>query len=250
MRVTWFGHSAFLLEAAGKKVLVDPFLTGNPTFASVGDAAAKAARQAVEVGLTHIVLTHGHGDHVGDTIALGLACKPAIFCNYDLGMWLMAKATEANGGVDAGLPFELMNTGGTVENNGVRVTLVRADHSSGEVENGIVSALGLPNGAIIRLPGAPIIWHMGDTDIFSDMALISELYQPEIIMVPIGDRFTMGPETAAHAIRNFLPSAKVIIPCHWGTFGLLTGTPAALKAALGDKARLVADFVPHQTKEL
>lgn len=248
MRITWFGHSAFMLEAGGRKVLIDPFLTGNPTFNGIGASGAKAAYDAAAEGLTHIVVTHGHGDHIGDCVALGIAKKPVIFCNYDLGLWLMAKAAAASGGADAGLAFELMNTGGTVENDGVKVTLTKADHSSGEMENGAISALGLPNGAIIRLPGAPVVWHMGDTDIFSDMRLIDELYKPEIVMIPIGDRFTMGPETAAHAVRNFLPSAKVVIPCHWGTFGLLTGTPDAFRAALGDKARLVATFEPHGTR--
>lgn len=249
MQVTWFGHSAFLLESEGKKVLIDPFLSGNATFASIGEEEANRTRQGLTEGLTHIVVTHGHGDHVGDTISLALASKPTIFCNYDLGVWLMNKAATANDGQDAGLAFELMNTGGTVENNGVQVTLVRADHSSGEIEDGMVSALGMPNGAIIKLPGAPVVWHMGDTDVFSDMAMISEIYQPEIVIIPIGDRFTMGPRTAAYAARKFLPTAKVLIPCHWGTFGLLTGTPDAFKSALGDKARLVADFAPHQTKQ-
>lgn len=249
MRITWYGHSAFMLESGGKKLLVDPFLTGNPTFNGVGEASAKKAYAAAAKDLTHIVVTHGHSDHTGDAVALGLAAKPAIFCNYDLGLDLMAKATAANGGKEPGIPFELMNTGGTVENNGVRVTLTKADHSSGEMQNGVISALGLPNGAIIQMPGAPTVWHMGDTDIFSDMRLIDTLYTPEIVIIPIGDRFTMGPETAAYAVRHFLPSARFVIPSHWGTFGLLSGTPDAFRAALGDKNGQVAEFAPHQTRE-
>lgn len=245
MRITWYGHSAFLLESAGKKVLVDPFLTGNPTFGAQGQAQADAVLKEIRQGLTHIVVTHGHGDHIGDTIAIAKDTGATIFCNYDLGMWLGAKA-----GSDAALKLELMNTGGTVENGGVSVTLTRADHSAGEIENGMVSALGMPNGAVIRLPGAPVVWHMGDTDVFSDMQMLDTLYRPEVVIIPIGDRFTMGPASAAYAVRNFLPSAKTVIPCHWGTFGLLTGTPDAFRTDLGDKARLVLEMAPFQSKTI
>lgn len=247
MRITWFGHSAFALEAAGKKVLIDPFLGGNPSFDAAGDASRYPAAIA---GVSHVVLTHGHSDHVGDAVDICLKASPRLFCNYDLGVWLMGKIAAANGGVPSGAAFELMNTGGTVESDGVSVTLVRADHSSGDLDGTVSQALGMPNGAIVRLPGAPVVWHMGDTDIFSDMALIDEMYAPEIVIMPIGDRFTMGPASAALAVKRYLPHARAIIPCHWGTFGLLTGTPAMLRAALGDKAGMVREFAPHGVQEV
>lgn len=251
MRITWFGHSAFALEAGGRKVLVDPFLTGNPTFNAGADAAGNAARyQAALARVTHVVLTHGHSDHVGDAADIAIRTAPKLFCNYDLGVWLMGKIAAANGGKETGTAFELMNTGGTVENDGVSVTLTRADHSSGALEEGVSQALGLPNGAIIRLPGAPVVWHMGDTDVFSDMQMIDEIWKPEIVILPIGDRFTMGPASAAHAIRRYLPHARAVIPCHWGTFGLLTGTPEALKRELGSQAGLVLDFEPHVARDI
>lgn len=242
MKITWHGHSAFTLEAAGKNVLVDPFLTGNPSF--VGDDAAGVARRYAGVidGVSHVVITHGHSDHTGDAADIAIRQAPKVFCNYDLGVWLMGKVAAANGGEPSQAAFELMNTGGTVENDGVSVTLTRADHSSGALEEGVSHALGSANGAIIRLPGAPVVWHMGDTDAFSDMAMIDDLWKPEIVIMPIGDRFTMGPKSAAYAASRYLAHAKMLIPCHWGTFGLLTGTPDAFRAALGTKGKLVADF--------
>jgi L-ascorbate metabolism protein UlaG (beta-lactamase superfamily) len=251
MKVTWFGHSAFALESGGKKLLIDPFLNGNPSFAGSRDAAATAAAyQAAIAGTTHVVLTHGHGDHVGDAVDICIRRNPVLFTNYDLGVWLMGKIKAANGGNDSGASFELMNTGGTVENGGASVTLVRADHSSGAQEGEMAQALGLPNGAIVRLSGGPVVYHMGDTDIFSDMGLINEIWQPEVVMIPIGDRFTMGPRTAALAISRYFPKVKAILPCHWGTFGLLTGTPEALKGALGPLAGRVVDLAPHGSASL
>ena len=241
MKITWFGHSAFALEAGGKKLLIDPFLSGNPTFnAGAEGAAAKARYEAAIAGTTHVVLTHGHNDHVGDVIDICRRHKPVVFSNYDLGVWLMGKI--GNGG--DGAAFELMNSGGTVESAGVSVTLTKADHSSGEIENGNAQALGLPNGAIIRMPGAPVVWHLGDTDIYSDMKLFNDLHKPEVVCIPIGDRFTMGPRTAAYAATHFLTHARTLLPCHWGTFGLLTGTPEAFRKELGAAAGKVADLTP------
>ena len=251
MRITWHGHSAVTLEAGGKKVLVDPFLTGNPSFGRGEDADHIQRRyDSVIDGVSHVVVTHGHSDHTGSAVDIAIRNAPKLFCNYDLGVWLMGKVAAANGGEASGATFELMNTGGTVANDGVSVTLVRADHSSGALEEGVSHALGSANGAIIRLPGAPVVYHMGDTDVFSDMALIDALWKPEVVIIPIGDRFTMGPDSAAFAVRQFMPHARVLVPCHWGTFGLLTGTPDAFRAALGEKAGMVADFAPGATKDV
>jgi len=246
MRVTWFGHSAFALQASGKKVLIDPFLTGNPTFNDGAAPGSTGRYNEVVAGVTHVVITHGHSDHTGDIIDICIRQKPVVFCNYDLGVFLMEKIAAANGGAASGASFELMNTGGTVTSDGVSVTLTRADHSSGVLENGVSHALGMPNGAIVRLPDAPVVWHMGDTDLFTDMALIDALHKPEVVCMPIGDRFTMGPDTAAYAATHFLKHSKTLLPCHWGTFGLLTGTPAQFRTALGAAAAKVPNLTPRQ----
>ena len=220
MQITWYGHSAFRLDFQGKAVLIDPFFTGNPTFVSDKTAAAK--------GVDNIIVTHGHGDHIGDALAIAQANGATVTTNYDLGMWLVSKGLEK---------FNPMNSGGTTDLGGFTVTLVRADHSSGDTKDGVPIYLGNPNGVIIKAPGEPTVYHLGDTDIFSDMALIAEIHQPKVAMVPIGDRFTMGPTTAALAVKRFF-KLDAVIPCHYGTFPIIE--PNADK--------FVAEMKGHPTK--
>jgi L-ascorbate metabolism protein UlaG (beta-lactamase superfamily) len=221
MKITWFGHAAFRLEFADKVVLIDPFFTGNPAFGGSIDAAS--------AGVTHVLLTHGHGDHVGDTVAIAKASGATVVANADLASWLGTQGVEK---------LEMMNTGGTVHLDGFAVTMVRADHSSGMIVDGASVYLGNANGLIVKAPGEPTLWHMGDTDIFSDMALIAELHQPEIVIVPIGDRFTMGPETAALAVTRYL-GGLTIIPAHYATFGLLEPNADRFVALVGEEATVV-----------
>jgi L-ascorbate metabolism protein UlaG (beta-lactamase superfamily) len=228
MQITWYGHSAFRLDFAGTAVLIDPFFTGNPAFVSDKAAATK--------GVSHIVLTHGHGDHVGDTLEIAKANGATVTTNYDLCMWLAAKGLEK---------FNPMNTGGTTDLGPFSVTMVRADHSSGDIADGMPIYLGNPNGVIIKAKGEPTIWHLGDTDIFSDMALIAELYQPKVAIVPIGDRFTMSPPTAALAVTRFI-KPDTAIPCHYGSFGIIEPNADKFVAAMqGEKTKVI---VPEKGK--
>ncbi|HLM38576.1 MAG TPA: metal-dependent hydrolase, partial [Microvirga sp.] len=160
MKITWFGHSAFRLDFSDRVVLIDPFLTGNPAFEGSRDKASE--------GATHILLTHGHGDHVGDTLHIAKAAGAKVVTNFELCMYLATEGLEN---------FDPMTTGGTTDQGGFTVTLVRADHSSGLVEMGVNYPLGSANGVIVKAPGEPTIYHMGDTDIFGDMALIAEIHK-------------------------------------------------------------------------
>ena len=215
MKLTWLGHAAFRIEITDAVILIDPFFTGNPKFP--GDAAA-AAR-----GVTHIVLTHGHGDHVGDTVAIARDTGAKVIGDADLIGYL------ARQGVEKGDP---MNSGGTVDEGPFQVSLTVAHHSSGSIDqNGVVHSLGNPHGVIIRAPGERTLYHAGDTDIFSDMALIDEIYAPKIGILPIGDRFTMGGKVAAMAARRFF-HFETVIPGHYATFPLVDATADAFVAGM------------------
>ena len=222
MKITWFGHSAFRLDFSGHAVLIDPFFTGNPAFE--GDRA-----EAIK-GVSHVLITHGHGDHVGDALAIAEANDATVISNYEICVWLAAQGLKK---------YDPMNTGGTVHHDGFSVSMVRADHSSAHFDGAHGVPLGLPNGLIVKPTQGKSVYHMGDTDIFGDMALINEIHQPKIGLVPIGDRFTMGGAVAAMAVERFFHFESVI-PCHYGTFGLLDQTPDHfVKGLKGSQTKVV-----------
>lgn len=222
MQITWYGHSAFRLDFGKHAVLIDPFFTGNPAF--VSDPAA------VVKGISHILLTHGHSDHVGDTLAIAQQTGAKVVANFDLCMWLAGKGLKN---------FDPMNTGGTTDQGGFGVTLVRADHSSGDMQDGLPIYLGNPCGVIVKAPGEPTVYHMGDTDIFSDMGLIAEIHQPKIAFVPIGDRFTMSAQSAALAVKRFF-KLDAVVPCHYGSFPIIAPNADAFVAEMkGSSTRVI-----------
>jgi L-ascorbate metabolism protein UlaG (beta-lactamase superfamily) len=211
--LTWLGHNSFkLLSRGARTVLLDPWVEGNP-------ACPKELRTFDRIDV--MTISHGHGDHMADAVTLGKKFKPAIVCNYEIHLFLEKK------GVSNTKP---MNKGGTQEVAGLRFTMVHAVHSSGIEDGAQVVYGGEPCGYVITLEDGTRIYHAGDTAVMADMALIGELYAPEIALLPIGDLYTMGPREAAVAARLLKP--RYIVPAHYGTFPALTGTPEALREEL------------------
>lgn len=198
MKIIWYGHSCFRLETGKSVILIDPFLKGNPTFEKAGVPWDEATK-----GVTHVALTHGHPDHVGDAAEIGKMRGAAVMANFELAMYVKGKGAER---------IEPMNTGGTVSTADFDLTLVNALHSSSQDVY-----LGNPNGIIIRPKADKVLYHMGDTDMFGGMELIADFHKPEIGIVPIGDRFTMGARSAAYTCKKFF-TFEMILPCHYGTF--------------------------------
>lgn len=231
MKITWLGHSAFRVETADAVVLIDPFLNGNPGAKGIDFKEAT-------LGATHIALTHGHGDHVGDTIAIAKETGATVIANADLATWLGSQGVEK---LDPG------NTGGTLVHDGFTVTFVNALHSSAMLtDNGVSQALGNPNGLVFHFNNAPSLYHMGDTDIFSDMALINELHQPEIGIVPIGDRFTMGGAVAALACQRYF-NFKTVLPCHYGSFPIIDQNAEKFVAGMEGQSKTKVLVAPAGT---
>ncbi len=226
MKLTWFGHSAFALEFADNKVLIDPFLSGNPKFE--GDVEKVAA------GCTHVLLTHGHNDHVGDTLHILKSTGAQLVANYEICVWMSGQGAEN---------INFANHGGTVDCGGFSTSLVNAFHSSSADQDGKIVYLGNPAGLVIKAPGEPTVYHMGDTEIFGDMALINELHEPDIGIVPIGDRFTMGAKSAAMACRRFF-DFKVVFPVHFATFPILDQSADGFLSEMGPDAAKVRVLAP------
>ncbi|BAQ17652.1 metal-dependent hydrolase [Methyloceanibacter caenitepidi] len=219
MKITWFGHSCFRVEFGASRILIDPFLTGNPTF-------EKAGISEIDVidGITHVALTHGHEDHVGDTVRICKETGTTLIAVHELATYLAGHGVEKT---DPG------NTGGTIPHDGFDLTFVQALHSSSNMVDGRPVYLGNPCGIVITAKSGKTLYHMGDTDVFADMALINELYEPQIGIVPIGDRYTMGARTAALACKRYF-DFDTVIPCHYGTFPVIDQTPDKFVAAMGD----------------
>lgn len=218
MDITWYGHSAFRLAFADKVVLIDPFISGAGKFAG---GVAEAQR-----GVTHVLLTHGHSDHVGDTLAICRDTGAYVVSSFEICMWLQAQGVKR---INPG------NPGGTVDCGGFTVSFTKAIHSSSDIDGTAVTYLGNPMGLVVKAPGEPVVYHMGDTDIFGDMALIEEIHAPKVGIVPVGDRFTMGGRIAALACRRYF-HFDTIVPCHFGTFPVIDQTPDAFVSAMAEDA--------------
>jgi L-ascorbate metabolism protein UlaG (beta-lactamase superfamily) len=219
--ITWLGHGTWLFEAAGgERILLDPWIDGNPSF-------PEGWKTQLSERIDAIALTHGHFDHVGDLMGIANQVQAPIVCMFDMVPWLTRQGIAE----DRCIGF---NLGGTVEAAGVRFTMVPAFHSSSNTdENGNIVYLGNPVGYVMTFGDGTVIYHTGDTCVFGDMRLIGELYAPDVAIMPIGGWFTMDPKQAAYAAK--LIGAKRVIPEHFGTFPILSGTPEQLRERLASQ---------------
>ncbi len=244
VELQWFGQAAFkITTASGKVILIDPFISVNPVTPEIHKDLAKLD----QVDL--ILLTHGHGDHVGDTAKIAKMTGAKVALNADFGHTL---------GILGVVPYKQLvrfNKSGPIEplGKGISITMVRAEHSSDYVHTDLQSGKkgvypgGEPAGYIIRLENGFTLYHAGDTGVFGDMKFIGEYYRPDLALLPIGGHFTMDPAHAAYAVRELL-KPKSVIPMHYGTFPPLKGTPEQFIDALGDAKTRVIVMTPGESR--
>ena len=226
VRITWLGHATVLIQTArGTNILIDPYIAQNPKYPRDFVLPSK---------IDYILLTHGHGDHISDTVPVAAKHGSTVVAIYELADYMAGKGVAQIIG---------MNLGGTVQLEDVAATMVEAKHSAGAQDEQGTHYVGVAAGYVLTLADGPVLYHSGDTAVFGDMQLIRELYKPEVAMLPIGGHFTMGPKEAALAVRLLAP--RVILPLHFGTFPPLKGTPEAL-AALIDAGVQVVRWTPGE----
>jgi len=224
----WLGHATFLFTTpGGKRVLLDPWITGNPV-------TPDSAKKIGDIDL--ILLSHGHADHTGDAVSLGRSSGAQVVAPYELSLWLEQKGLKNVTG---------MNPGGTLRMLGLEITMVHADHSSSIEEDGRLIYLGVASGYVLKLEDGLTVYFAGDTAVFGDMKLIGDLHHPQIGFLPIGDLYTMGPEQAAVACG--LLGLKQVVPMHFGTFPALTGTPPRLRELLAGTSVEVLELKPGES---
>ena len=209
LSITWLGHSTFVITTpGGKRIVTDPWLEGNP----MCPPGTKIDRADL------ILLSHGHSDHSADVVSVARATGAPVVCIHELSQWLGNKGLQNVKG---------MGIGGTISVAGLDVSMTPAVHSSSVMEGDGIVYLGEPTGFVVRLEDKRAFYFAGDTALFGDMRLIADEHAPEIAFLPIGDHYTMGPDAAARACKLLL--VRQVVPMHYGTFPILTGTPERLK---------------------
>ncbi len=213
MKISYHGHSVVQIQTNGKTILIDPFITGNDL----------TDLNADEVQTDAIILSHGHNDHVGDTVAIAKRNDALVVANADLTTFLSWQGVKTHG----------MNIGGAYQFDFGKVKLTKAFHGSGyTTENNEIIYCGMPTGILFSSEGKTI-YHAGDTGLFSDMKLIGDRHSIDVAFLPIGDNFTMGPEDAAYAAK--LLQAKTVVPIHYNTFPPIKQDPHRFIEMLEDK---------------
>ncbi|OGF68204.1 MAG: metal-dependent hydrolase [Candidatus Fischerbacteria bacterium RBG_13_37_8] len=214
-KITYLGHSTFKITTSqGKIILIDPWILSNP-------ACPEECKKFDKLDL--MLITHAHFDHMADAVSLAKEYYPHVVCIFEIALWLQGK--------QVGKTHD-MNKGGSLVIDGIKITMVHADHSSAIVDGETVLYGGEPVGYVIQLEDGFKFYHSGDTNVFGDMKIIGELYKPELAMIPIGDLYNMSPLEAGYAVK--LIGSKKIIPMHYGTFPALSGTPEELKKYTAD----------------
>jgi L-ascorbate metabolism protein UlaG (beta-lactamase superfamily) len=226
---TWIGHGTWKVRSAKQKeILIDPWVMNNPV-------APEKLKTIDRLDL--MLITHGHFDHIHDALEIARRTKPRIITNHEIGAWLGSKGIDGES-IIAG------NQGGTLEADGIKVTLVHAEHSCGITDDSGIVYGGDACGMVIEFENGFTVYFAGDTDVFGDMALIAELSKFDVAFLPIGDFYTMGPERAAKAVK--LLGVKTVVPMHFATFPALTGRPSALQELVGPSVK-VLDIAPGAT---